>query len=303
MASPEFEQIYAALVQGGEEAAAAGEAPTIEGINELMDGLFTYDMPPATEVRAVDANGVPSEWVCAEGADPARRILFFHGGGYVAGSLDGYRGFAAYLSKACGAAVLIVDYRMGPDHLFPAAVDDATASWDYMTANGPAGPGAPQMTIVAGDSAGGGLVLALLLALKEKGAPQPTAAVPLSPWTDLTMSGDSYDSRAAVDPMISRELLQWMASHYASGSALKNPLASPLFGDPSGLPPLLIMVGERETMFDDARAFANKAEAAGVEVTFEEGPDMIHIWPVFGPSFPEAMQAVERIGAFVKSHA
>lgn len=303
MASPEFQEIYDTLVQNGIEAAEAGVPPTIEGINELMETLFSYDMPPGAEARVIEANGVPSEWVCAEGVDPARRILFFHGGGYVAGTLDGYRGFAAYLSQACDAAVLNVDYRMGPDHFFPAAVDDALSSWNFIVANGPHGPGKAAATFVIGDSAGGGLALALLLKLKMNGADQPNAAVPLSPWTDLTTSGSSYDTQAEVDPMVGRELLQWMASMYVTEADVKDPLASPLFGDLAGLPPLQIMVGERETMQDDSNAFTERARAAGVDVTLEVAPEMIHIWPVFGPSVPEAVDAIGRIGAFVKAHA
>lgn len=303
MASPEFQELYESLVQGAQEAAEAGEPPSLEGIDEMMEGLFSYDMPEGAEALPIDANGVSCEWVCAKGADPARRVLYLHGGGYVAGNLNAYRGFAGYLSQACGAAVLNVDYRMGPAHLFPAAVDDASNAWDYMVANGPDGPAAPDATFVAGDSAGGGLTLALLLKLKSNGGGQPNAAVPLSPWTDLTMSGASYDGFADVDPMISRELLQWMASMYVPEGEARNPLASPVFGDPAGLPPLLIMVGGRETMQDDSNEFAARAKAAGVDVTLEVVPDMVHIWPVFGPALPEAEAAIERIGAFVKAHA
>lgn len=302
MASPEFEGLYAALLQGREEALASGAMPEIDGINELMNGIYDTEAPSWAQVQPVDAGGVSCEWVCHPGADPARRMLYLHGGGYVAGTLDHYRAFAAHLSEACGAAVLNVDYRMGPAHKFPAAVDDALAAYRYMLGNGPAGAGNADSAVVAGDSAGGGLALALLLALKDSGDAQPAAAVPMSPWTDLTESGSSYDTRGEADPMISRELLQWMASFYAPESELKNPLASPLFGDPSGLPPLYILVGERETMFDDARGFADKAEAAGVDVTFEEGPEMVHVWPVFGPAVPESAQAIARIGAFVKNH-
>ena len=303
MASTEFQELYDTLVQGGIEAAKAGIAPTVEGVNELMESLFSYDMPPGAEAQAIDANGVPSEWVCAEGADPARRVLFFHGGGYIVGTLKGYRGFAAQLSQACGGAVLSVDYRMGPDHFFPAAVDDALSAWDFITANGPDGPGAPETTFVIGDSAGGGLALSLLLKLKMNGAAQPNAAVPLSPWTDLTQSGASYDTQAGVDPMVGRETLGWMASLYVTKADAKNPLASPLFGDPTGLPPLLIMVGERETMQDDSNAFAALARDAGVEVTLEVASEMVHVWPVFGPRIPESADAIARIGVFVKSHA
>ena len=172
-----------------------------------------------------------------------------------------------------------------------------------MTANGPDGPGAPGASFVIGDSAGGGLTLALMLKLKSNGAGLPNAAVPLSPWTDLTMSGASYETRAEVDPMIARELLQWMASMYVAPEEVKNPLASPLFGDPAGLPPLLIMVGDRETMQDDSNAFAARAKEAGVDVTLEVAPEMVHIWPVFGPTIPESAAAIDRIGAFVKAHA
>ncbi len=268
-----------------QEIRAGMEAMT--GVLPLLEG---------TTVEAVDAGGVPADWV-RPGTDRASDacVLYLHGGGYVIGSRNTHRPLASHLAARVGVAVLLVDYRLGPEHEYPAAVDDAVASYEWLLAQG----FAPERIAIAGDSAGGGLTLATLLALRDRGIPLPAAAAPMSPWTDLTLSGESMTTMDGRDPMVRRAGLQRMADWYAGDADKTDPLVSPHFGDPAGLPPLLVHVGEVETLRDDAVRFAAAAEAAGVDVTLEVWPEMIHVWHTFGPGVPESEAAVTRIAEFV----
>ena len=259
-----------------------------------------YALPPGTSATPVQANGVSCEWVSTPGADPAARLLYLHGGGYVIGNLNTHRDMAAVLSQVTGAVTLAVDYRLAPENPFPAAVDDALAAYRFLLANGPDGPADAGATFVAGDSAGGGLTLALLIAAREAGLPQPTAAVGMSAWTDLTQSGESFQTRAEADIRVSKRGLDGMAAAYLGDADARDPLASPLFADLQGLPPLLLQVGDAEVLLDDTRVFAERARAAGVSVTEEVVPHMFHVWQHQWGQVPEAMQAIERIGTFCK---
>jgi monoterpene epsilon-lactone hydrolase len=252
-------------------------------------------LPKGSRFSPADAGGVKSEWMDMPLIDKGRVFLLLHGGGYNAGSPRTHRKMAAFLSRAAHARVLTPDYRLAPEHVFPAAVKDALKAYGWLLENGHT----EQQIVVGGDSAGGGLTLALLFALRDRGRPLPALGVPISPWTDLTLSGDSMDSMADRDPMVKRPGLQRMADWYVGGADPKDPLVSPLFGDPTGLPPLLIHVGEVETLRDDAVRFAQRATEAGVEVTLEVWPEMIHVWHVFGPDVPESEAAVARIAEFI----
>ncbi len=263
---------------------------------------ITYPMPDNTTVTPVDAGGVPGEWVVAQGADPARRLLHLHGGGYVIGSVNSHRDLAAALSHASGCAALILDYRLAPEHPYPAALDDALAAYRWMRANGPNGAATADATFIAGDSAGGGLTLATMLAARDAGDPLPDAAVTISAWTDLTQSGDSIIGRAEADPRVTVASLDKFANCYLNGADAKTPLASPLSADLAGLPPLLIQVGDAEILLDDSTVFADKAKAAGVDVTLEVWPEMFHVWHHQWAVLPEAQQAVDRIGEYLKTH-
>lgn len=255
-------------------------------------------MPPPADVRftPVDAGGVPAEWVAAPGAGADRAVLYLHGGGYCIGSITTHRQLAADVSRAAAARVLLIDYRLGPEHRFPAAVDDATRACRYLIDSGVR----PTQTAIAGDSAGGGLTAATLLALRDARAPLPAAGVCLSPWFDLTTSGASMQSKAAIDPIVQRESLQRMADAYLGAADPKTALASPLFADLTRLPPLLVHVGTAEILLDDSTRFAEGARAADVDVTLEVWDDMVHVWHAFAFLLPEARQAIERIGAFLR---
>jgi epsilon-lactone hydrolase len=252
--------------------------------------------PPAgTEVLAVDAGGVPGELIATAASRRDRHVLFLHGGGYATGSPALYRHFTWRIAAAARARVLVVDYRLAPEHPFPAALDDARAAYRWLHA----GTADPQRTVVMGDSAGGGLALALLLKLRDDGLERPGAAVALSPWTDLALTGASLSLNAISDPMLNVAEARLFADCYLAGVDPRNPYASPLYGNPAGLPPTLIHVGSDEILYDDAVRIAERLRAAGCLVEIEVWPRMPHGWHLFAPVLPEARTAIARIGAFV----
>ena len=252
-------------------------------------------LPADVRRERLMAGGVPAEIFVAPGSVADRVILYLHGGGYVMGSTETHAYLMQNLSRASGATVVGLDYRLAPEHPFPAAVDDACAAYHWLRERHPS-----SRIAVAGDSAGGGLTLALLFALRDASVPLPAAAACLSPWTDLAATGESVRARAANDPMVSAGNLTRMASAYLGGQDASTPLASPLHGDFSGLPPLLILVGGREILYDDAIRVAEKASRAGVSVSLTDEPELFHVWPAFAPILPEGQSAVERIGRFLR---
>ena len=254
-------------------------------------------LPDDVTFEPVDAGGLPAEWVTAPGARRENVILYLHGGGYVMGSIKTHRELAARLSRAAAARVLLIEYRLAPEHPHPAAVDDATAAYRWLLGIGVA----PSRMVIGGDSAGGGLTVATLVALRDAGQPLPAAGVCLSPWVDLEGVGESMATKAAVDPMVQRDPLRKMAAMYLAGQDPRTPLAAPLYADLSGLPPLLIQVGTAETLLDDSIRLAERARKAGVAVSLETWEDMIHVWQAFASLLPEGQQAIERIAAFIKT--
>jgi monoterpene epsilon-lactone hydrolase len=250
------------------------------------------------EVTYVDAGGVPGAWIIPPGLETKRIVLYLHGGSYNAGSIASHLPLTSNIALAAKARVLAIDYRLAPEHPFPAAVEDAVAAYRWLLKQ----PVKAKQIAVAGDSAGGGLTLSLLLSLHQVGLPQPAAGVCLSPWTDLTLSGESWTTNAKADFMLKRAPGVTSAEIYAGGADLHAPLVSPLFADPTGLPPLLIQVGSDETLLSDSTLFADKARAAGVDVTLEVWKGMQHVWQYAASLLPEARQAVTRIGEYVIQH-
>jgi monoterpene epsilon-lactone hydrolase len=248
------------------------------------------------EVEAV-FNPVPGLWVTTP-AGRSRSILYFHGGGYVLGSSKAHAEMASWIARAAQARVFVLDYRRAPEYRFPAALEDALLAYHGMLSSGID----PRAITVAGDSAGGGLTLALLTSLRDRGEPLPSSAVCISPWVDLEMTGASIVSKASADPLLTREGLQQFADWYLGGQNARNPLVSPLNADLSGLPPLLIQVGTSEILLDDALRLAERACAAGVKVTLSQYEDMPHVWHVFASFLPEGRQADNEIGEFVMQH-
>lgn len=248
--------------------------------------------------EAVSAGGVPSEWIVPPGAADDRVILYLHGGGYVMGSINTHRAMIARIARAAQSRALALDYRLAPENPFPAAVDDATAAYGWLLAQGYE----PGKIVISGDSAGGGLTLATLLALRDSGASLPAAAVPISPWADLEGTGASILTRAASDPMVDQESLLRMAKMYSGERDPKHPLLSPIHADYRGLPPMLIHVGDAEVLLDDSTRVTERARAAGVEVELEAWDDMFHVWHVFAKILPEGQRAIDRIGSYVIAH-
>ncbi len=300
-ASPELQGAIDRLRAGNEAAAAAGIAPSVEGVREMMAGsVFTAAAPDGIRTARTRAVTVPCEWVCAPGADPDRRILYLHGGGYAAGSLDTHRALCGDISAASGASVLNVDYRLAPENPAPAQFDDALLAYRWMLDNGPLGEEGAARVFVAGDSAGGGLALAVLQGIRDQGLRRPDAAVLISPWTDMTCSGGTLRSNADRDPMVGHGLLAWMAGMVVGAGDPRDPRVSPLFGACEGLPPLLIQVGENETLLDDSLRVADAARAAGVDVTLECWPDVIHVWHALGHGVPESSRGINRVGEYLR---
>ena len=275
-------------------------------LEEMRAGMEAGSFPAteAATVTSVDANGVPGEWVTVPESDPNRRMLYVHGGGYVMGSPVTHRRLCEGIARAGECAVLNLDYRMAPEHVFPAAVDDAMAGLQFMQENGPDGPGAAESVFVGGDSAGGGLMLATLLAARERGVAMPDGGVGISVWSDLAITGESIQTRSGVDPLITDEsMVTNMAAMYLGDADPETPLASPLYADYAGLPPLILQVGDHEVLLSDTTRVAERARAAGVEVTEEVWDEMFHVWHAFAPMLPEGQQAIDRIGEFINQHA
>lgn len=246
----------------------------------------------------VAAAGIPAEWIDAPGAAQDRAVLYLHGGGYVAGSIDSHRNLTGHLAQAMGVRVLALDYRLAPEHPHPAPVEDAVAAYRWLLDQGLSA----SRLMVAGDSAGGGLTLATLLSLKDQGVALPATAVGISAWVDAEGTGESMKTRADADPMISPDSLAEIAAAFLGDADPRDPLASPLHGDLSGLPPLLLQVGDAEVLLDDSVRFAAKAEAAGVDVTLEIWPEMVHVWHASAGYVPESDRAIARIAEYARPH-
>jgi monoterpene epsilon-lactone hydrolase len=248
-------------------------------------------------VQPVDAHGVRAEWTSTPDADPSAAILYLHGGGYVICSLDSHRHLAAEVGRASGTRALAIDYRLAPEHPFPAAVEDTVAAYRYLLDSGIK----PNRIALAGDSAGGGLVVGSLLAIREAGLPLPACGWCISPWVDMEALGESFTDRAAADPTVQKATIQMMAQLYLGGADPRHPHAAPLYGDLRGLPPLLIQVGAAETLLDDSIALARKAGAADVIVDLQIWPEMIHIWHIYFPMLAAARRAIAAGGSFVRN--
>ncbi len=290
MASPQLQQALDMFKEMGAKMAEAKD------INDMRAIMIEAPAPAGVTCTPVEAGGVSAEWSVADGADQDKVILYVHGGGYVMGSADSHRDMTSRLSQAAGARVLSLNYRLAPEHPFPAPVDDAVAAYRWLL-----GQGIQASHIaIAGDSAGGGLALAALIAIRDAGEPLPAAGIGISPWVDMEGTGESMTTRAAVDPVVQKEGLLGMAKLYLGGADPKNPLAAPLHANLAGLPPLLIQVGDAETLLDDSTRITERARKADVDVTLKVWDEMPHVWHLFAPILPEGQQAIEEIGAFFK---
>ena len=258
-----------------------------------MDQLGTRFPPPEDAVvHRTFTKGVNAEWVSAPGLHENRAIVYLHGGGYVIGSPHSHRNLAYQLAKYANAPVLVVDYRLAPEHPFPAAVQDSVKAWRSLLEQG----FEPRCLGIAGDSAGGGLAVASQLQIRNEGLPMPAASVCISPWTDMAGTGETITTKADEDPSVKEESLRWMAQQYMAGASLEAPLASPIHADLSGLSPMLIQGGGAEILLDDARRLAVKAGADGVEVSLRIWEHMVHVWHLYQPMLSEADDALAEAG-------
>ncbi len=297
MASPQAEAMKAMMREfrnsvvtdapsTAEEQRAAAEA-SMAGMSAAPTGV-SYE--PCT------LGGVPGQRVSVDGGAAGRTILFLHGGGYVIGSSNSHRGMVGHLCKAADAEAYVIDYRLAPEHPHPAAVDDAVAAYVALLDGGTA----PSSIVISGDSAGGGLTVAALAAIRERGLPAPAGAVPMSPWVDLEGTGESMETMAELDLVVGRDGLKMMSDAYLQGQDARQPSAAPLYADLRGLPPLYIQVGGEETLLDDSTRLASRAAAAGVAVRLDVFPEMQHVFQLAAGNMPEADDAMARAGAWIR---
>jgi epsilon-lactone hydrolase len=251
------------------------------------------------ELTAVDVIGIPGEYSVAPASDPSRVLMFFHGGGYCSGSIKSHRRLVTEAGRAAKMRTLAVGYRLAPEHPFPAAYDDALTAWQFLQNQNIAAA----HIAIGGDSAGAGLTLALISRLRDAGENLPACAWLISPWADLTMSGATMVSKAAVDPLIHKEYLNELAGTYLPAEMeRKDPRVSPLYGDFRDFPPMLIQIGSDETLLDDATRLAARAGAADVAVTLEIWPHMIHAWPLWNAHLEDGRRALASAGSFIRAH-
>ncbi len=262
-----------------------------------MDKLAVMSVKPERG-RVTTLGGVPGEWHEAQLGSKETTILYLHGGGYVVGSPTSHRGLAAMLANLAQARVFVLDYRLAPEAPFPAALDDAVSAYKALLDDGQD----PKKIVIAGDSAGGGLTISLMLALKEQSIPLPATGICLSPWVDLSFSGDSMQTNTKADAILCKESLTWLADQYLGDVAADDRRVSPLFAELNGLPPLLIQVGSDEVLLDDAVRLNKFAKKAGVDTTLEVWHGQVHVWQLMSRLIPEAHQAIHSIGTFIKTH-
>ena len=260
--------------------------------------MLSLPLDDDIKTKRVGVNGVPAEWISAPESQEGRVVLYLHGGGYLFGSARTHRVMLAHLARAAKARVLALDYRLAPEIPFPAPVEDSVSAYRWLLSQGIA----PEKMVIGGDSAGGGLTVAALVALRHVGEPMPAAGVCISPWADMEATGQSYTTNAEADPSVSKENILKIAEVYMDGKNPKAPLASPIHADLTGLPPLLLQVGGIEVLLDDSIMLKSRAKEAGVPVEMEVWDDMPHVWHHFAPILPEARKAIARIGEFVLQH-
>jgi acetyl esterase/lipase len=302
MTSPEMQ---AFLKERAELAAAAAEQPRPDTAT-MRAGADSMALPAPDDVAvtSVDAGGVPADWVVAPGADPAKRLLYLHGGGYVLLSAKTHRLLASEISRAAGCAALVLDYRLAPENPYPAAVDDALAAFRWMRENGPNGATEATKTFIGGDSAGGGLTMAAVLAARENSVALPDAVFGLSAWTDVSNTRPSRDSRHGIDPLFTDPaVLKGFETQYMGDQDPKQPLASPLFGDLAGFPPVHLVVADHEVLLDDSLEFVERARTANVRATVTVEPGGIHIYPQLNMQLPESRAAIAEIGGFLRGQS
>jgi monoterpene epsilon-lactone hydrolase len=296
MVSEGMERVINLLKQFQEDTSEFSVEAIREGLDQLGDMV---KLPKDVKSENVNARGVPAVWISTPDVLNDQVLLYLHGGGYIAGSIKSHNNLAARLSRVSKARVLVIEYRLAPEHIFPAAIEDSTKAYRWLVSNEGI---LPKNIIIGGDSAGGGLTIATLVNLRDEGDKLPAAAVCLSPWTDLAITGNSIKTNADIDPFVPAEDVETMAKLYYGDEDPKNPLVSPLYANLQGLPPLLIQVGTAEVLLDDSVRVAERAKEAGVEVQLEIWQDMIHVFAAFAEWAPEGQEGIDQIGDFIQKH-
>jgi epsilon-lactone hydrolase len=275
--------------------AARGQVTLAEQRASFDTDMGAIPLAPSCTVESLDLSGTPAEKITPTGAAPGKALLYLHGGGHVIGSLKSHRHLVSRLAVAAGVTAFHIDYRLAPEHPYPAALEDAVKAYKQILATGIA----PDDIVVGGESAGGNLATALLLKAREAGLPQPAGLYLLSPWLDMTTSGESYVKVGARDPIITREGIEMVSAAYLGGRP-DDPLTSPVRADPAGLPPMLIQVGSEEVLLSDSLAFANRAAMSGVEVKLHVWPEMPHAWPLFHVLIRAGLAAIDEAGQWMR---
>jgi len=296
MVSEGLERFIKLLMQQGEVATKK----RVEEGRAVFDQLGAMlQIPNDVKIENVDVSGVPAVWISTPEVVEEYVVLYLHGGGYVQGSINTHKEFGSRISRVSNSRVLLLGYRLAPENPYPAALEDAVAAYKWLIDSEGINP---KNVIIGGESAGGGLTIATLLKLRDTGITLPAAAIILSPWTDLLMTGDSIITKAKVDPLASASDLFFLASLYIGEDDPKNPFISPLYADLKGLPPMLIQVGSAEILLNDSTRIAEKAKSAGVDVILDIWEDMIHMFQMFASWAPEGQKATEKIGKFIQKH-
>ncbi|MBY8983895.1 MAG: alpha/beta hydrolase [Candidatus Lokiarchaeota archaeon] len=296
MVSEGMERAIKMFFQQGEIAAKKRVEENRANMNQLAAML---QIPKDVKIEKVDINGVPAIWVSTPDVVEECVVLYLHGGGYVMGSINTHKEFGSRISRVSNSRVLLLDYHRAPENSYPAALDDAVAAYKWLIDSEGINP---KNIIIGGESAGGGLTIATLLNLRDTGITLPTAAIILSPWADLLMTGETIRTKAKVDPLANASDLFFYASLYVGEDDPKNPYISPLYADLKGLPPMLIQVGSAEVLLSDSIRIAEKAKTAGVDVLLDIWEDMIHMFQMFALWAPEGQKATEKIGEFIQKH-
>ena len=296
MVSEGLERVIKLIVQSVEPATKRRVEEgrvSFEGIGAMLK------IPKDVKFEKVDISGITALWISTPEVVEENVVLYLHGGGYVQGSINSHKEFGSRISRVSNSRVLLLDYRRAPENPYPAALDDAVAAYKWLIDDEGINP---KKVIIGGESAGGGLTIATLLKLRDTDITLPAAAIILSPWTDLDMTGDSIRTKAKVDPLVSASDLFFLASLYIGDDEPKNPYISPLYADLKGLPPMLIQVGSAEILLNDSTRIAEKAKNAGVDVRLDIWEDMIHMFQLFASWAPEGQKANEKIGEFIQKH-
>ncbi len=276
-----------------------GATAAIADLREEYDrAVEIFPLPDGVSREEGTLGGVPGEWLRPEGADPGRALLYFHGGGYVLGSTRSHRHMVAALAAGAGVHAFSADYRLAPEHPFPAAVEDGAAAWRGLLESGID----PAHAVIGGDSAGGGLTVATLVKARDDGLPMPAGGLCISPWTDMTLEAGSYATKAESDPMVRKDQIErWTGVYLGAETDRRHPWASPLYADLEGLPPLLVQVGSEEVLLDDSVSLAEAARRAGVGVQLSVADEMIHVWHWFDRLLDRAQEGIDEATAFIRA--